>query len=78
VLPSDERVERGDEGRGGSTIVGEARGEEYMAGDGCGHVSSGKKELSGDAERTGSPLIAAVGVADVPASECLGENVNGA
>lgn len=75
VLPSDERVERGDEGRGRSTIVAEARGETKgrMIGSGCGHVSAGKKELLGDAERIGSPFIAA---AEVLVSDCLGENAS--
>lgn len=56
VLPSDERVERGDEGRGG-TIVPEARGEteEFMTDGSCCHVSAGKREELGDEERIGSP-----------------------
>ena len=78
VLPSDERVERGDEGRGGTAKAADARGEteEYMVGD-C-HVSTGKREPLGDEERIGSPLAAAVGMAGVLAGNCVGENASGA
>ncbi len=77
VLPNDERVERGDEGRGGSEIATEARGEteERSVGGSCGHISAGKKVLSGDPERIGSPFIAAVGVL---AGSCLGKIASGA
>ncbi len=80
VLPSDERMETGDEGRGGSAIAAEAGGEieERKDGGGCSHVSVGKKELSGDRERIGSPFIAAVGMTEVLVCNCLGENPSGA
>ncbi len=42
------------------------------------HVSVGKKELSGDRERIGSPFIAAVGMTEVLVCNCLGENPSGA
>jgi hypothetical protein len=80
VLPSDERVERSDAGREGSAIAAEARSEpgECMVGDGCCHVSAGKRELLGDGKRIGSPLAAAVGMAEVPAGNRLGNDASGA
>jgi hypothetical protein len=80
VLPSDERVERGDEGRGGTAIAAEARGEteECTVGDSCCHVSAGNRELLGDGKRTGSPLAAAVGMPEVLAGNCRGDNASGA
>lgn len=58
-------------------MVGEAR-EERMDGGGRGQVSAGKTEPLGDAERIGSPFIAALGVAEVLTSDCSGENAWGA
>jgi hypothetical protein len=79
VLPSDERVERGDEGRGGSAKTAEARDEteERMVG-GCCHVSAGKRESLGDGKRIGSPLTAAVGMTEVLVGNCLGDGASGA
>ena len=80
VLPSEERVERGDEGRGGNAMAAEARGEsgECIVGGSCCHVSAGKREFSGDGKRIGSPLAAAVGIAEVLGENCLGNDATGA
>lgn len=80
VLPSDERVEIGDAGRGGSAIAAEARSEpgECMVGGGSCHVSAGKRELLGDGKRIGSPLAAVVGMAGVLAGNWLGNDASGA
>lgn len=79
VLPSEERVERGDEGRKGSTIA-EARGETEgcKVDGGCSHVPAGKRESLGDGKRIGSPLVTAVGMAEVLAGDSLGGNASGA
>lgn len=83
MLPSDERVERGDEGRKGSVIpakVQEVRGEieECKVGGGCCHVSAGKREFLGGGKITGSPLVAVEGMAKVLAGSCVGDNASGA
>lgn len=77
VLPSDERVERGDEGRGGTAIEPILAAEARRETEEC-HVSAGKRELLGDGKRIGSPLTAAVGMVEVLAGNCLGDNASGA
>ena len=80
MLPSDERVERGDEGRKGSANPAEAQGEteECKIGGGCCHVPAGKRVFLGDGKITGSPLVVAEGMAKVLAGNCVGDNASGA
>lgn len=80
VLPTDERVERGDEGRGGPVKAAEAPGEteECMGGGSCCHVSAGKRGLLGDGERIGSAMAAAVGMVEALAGNGSGNNASGA
>lgn len=60
VLPSDERTERGDEGREGSAVVANTGGEGMVSG-GFGHVSAEKMEPVGDVDTIDSISKAALG-----------------